>query len=642
MAEKLKHGELQRRIKELEKESHKHKKAEKVLREEKEFATSLIDNAPTFFVAIDVHGKIIMMNQNMLKTLGYKADEVVGKDYLSTFIPERDRDMLVSVFNNLTAKHKHTLNENHVYSKDGREFLVEWHGTPVFGTNGELKYFYGIGINITDRKRVEEALRESEDKYKSLTNNLNVGIYRNTVGPKGKFLEANPAIVKMFGFDTREEFLKVRVSDLYSNPSDRNEFSAKILKAGAVRNEELPLVKRNGTLFIGSVSAVVVKDDKGKAKYYDGIIEDITERKRTDEELRENEFFLKETQKVARLGGWKLNPEMDFLVWTEGVYDIIEAPLDYKPGLKEGLKYYVPEYLPALQERIQRCYSHGDPFAEECELITESGKRLWTEVRGVARIVEGKTAYVYGTFQDITERKQAQEALKESEKKYRQIYNNIIDVYYEANVDGIILEISPSIEKNSKYKREELIGKSLYDVYTNPEERSKLIEALIKDGSVNEYEINLTDKDDTQHICSINSMLIKDKNGNPIKIVGIMRDISDRKKAEKEKLVLEEKLFRSKKMESLGLLAGGVAHDLNNVLSGIVSYPELILMDLPEDSKFRKRIETIQESGQRAAAIVQDLLTVARGVATTKEALNLNELIGDYLHSPEFKKLKQF
>ncbi len=105
---------------------------------------------------------------------------------------------------------------------------------------------------------------------------------------------------------------------------------------------------------------------------------------------------------------------------------------------------------------------------------------------------------------------------------------------------------------------------------------------------------------------------------------------------------LEDKLVRSKKMESLGLLAGGVAHDLNNVLSGIVSYPELILMDLPEDSKFRKPIETMKESGHRAAAIVQDLLTVARGVATTKEALNLNDLVGDYLHSPEFNKLKQF
>jgi len=104
----------------------------------------------------------------------------------------------------------------------------------------------------------------------------------------------------------------------------------------------------------------------------------------------------------------------------------------------------------------------------------------------------------------------------------------------------------------------------------------------------------------------------------------------------------EEKLARYRKMESLGLLAGGVAHDLNNVLSGIVSYPELILIDLPEDSKLRKPIEIMQESGRKAVAIVQDLLTVARGVAITKEPLSLNDLIGDYLNSPEFRRLKNF
>ena len=104
----------------------------------------------------------------------------------------------------------------------------------------------------------------------------------------------------------------------------------------------------------------------------------------------------------------------------------------------------------------------------------------------------------------------------------------------------------------------------------------------------------------------------------------------------------EEKLARSKKMESIGLLAGGVAHDLNNVLSGIVSYPELLLLDLPKESSLRGPIETIQDSGKRASAIVQDLLTVARGVATTKEPMALNDIIGKYLSSAEFNKLKQF
>jgi len=134
----------------------------------------------------------------------------------------------------------------------------------------------------------------------------------------------------------------------------------------------------------------------------------------------------------------------------------------------------------------------------------------------------------------------------------------------------------------------------------------------------------------------------RDNEGNITHYEGIVIDITDSMQAAETLRQNKEKLARSKKMESLGLLAGGVAHDLNNVLSGIVSYPELLLLELPEDSQFRKPIETIKGSGDRAVAIVQDLLTVARGVATTKEPLNLNDLIDDYLNSPEFNKLKQF
>jgi PAS domain S-box-containing protein len=125
-------------------------------------------------------------------------------------------------------------------------------------------------------------------------------------------------------------------------------------------------------------------------------------------------------------------------------------------------------------------------------------------------------------------------------------------------------------------------------------------------------------------------------------ILAVLRDVTQRIQDEQARKQNEEKIERLKKMESLGLLAGGVAHDLNNVLSGIVGYPDLILMDLPEDSKLRRPIKVMQESGQRAAAIVQDLLTVARGVAVGRETLNLNEVIRDYLSSPEFDKLRQF
>jgi PAS domain S-box-containing protein len=141
---------------------------------------------------------------------------------------------------------------------------------------------------------------------------------------------------------------------------------------------------------------------------------------------------------------------------------------------------------------------------------------------------------------------------------------------------------------------------------------------------------------------SVRFFIVKDKTGKTIKTYGVNQDITERKRSEERLRESEEKLARSKKMESLGLLAGGVAHDLNNVLAGIVSYPELLLLELPEDSKFRESIQTIRDSGTRAVAIVQDLLTMARGVASPKETLNLNDIIREYEASPEFEELMKF
>ncbi len=132
----------------------------------------------------------------------------------------------------------------------------------------------------------------------------------------------------------------------------------------------------------------------------------------------------------------------------------------------------------------------------------------------------------------------------------------------------------------------------------------------------------------------------RDADGHALRAVGTYIDITARKEAEAEREALQEQLNRSRKMEALGLLAGGVAHDLNNVLSGIVSYPELLMMNLPEDSPLHNPLETIRKSGVRAAAIVQDLLTLARRGVVHREVVNLNDIISDYLTSPEHADLR--
>jgi len=135
---------------------------------------------------------------------------------------------------------------------------------------------------------------------------------------------------------------------------------------------------------------------------------------------------------------------------------------------------------------------------------------------------------------------------------------------------------------------------------------------------------------------------IYDENKNFVGVVVYNRDISMLKKAEQEKKNLEAQLQRAHKMESLGTLAGGVAHDLNNVLGGIVSYPELLLMQIPQDDPLRKPISIIRKSGEKAAAIVQDLLTLARRGVSVAEVVDIKKIIQDYLKSPEHEKLLEF
>ncbi|HBO45944.1 MAG TPA: hypothetical protein DD670_18885, partial [Planctomycetaceae bacterium] len=131
------------------------KRAEEQLRRERDFSKTLVETSPTFFVAIDPDGKTVMMNEVMLATLGYRPEEIVGKNYIETFVPEADRPLLAEVFGRLTHDQQPTVNENRVLTRDGRAFPVEWHGGPVRDAQGNVEYFFGVGIDITDRKRAE-------------------------------------------------------------------------------------------------------------------------------------------------------------------------------------------------------------------------------------------------------------------------------------------------------------------------------------------------------------------------------------------------------------------------------------------------------------------------------------------------------
>ena len=244
---------------------------------------------------------------------------------------------------------------------------------------------------------------------------------------------------------------------------------------------------------------------------------------------------------------------------------------------------------------------------------------------------------------EIKEHRTTGKALRQSEQRYRTIFENILDTYFKIASDGIITEISPSGARLLDYdSADELNGKDFVrELCTDVEEGQKFQAELRENCRVAHFEMRLNRRDGTTVFVEVMAHIIYDESGRPLGSEGMIRDITERKKSWEEQRQLEDQLVRARKMEALGLLAGGVAHDLNNVLSGVVAYPELLLLDLPEDSSLKAPLEAIQSSGQRAAAIVQDLLTLAqRGVLQT-EVLNLNSVISEYMVSVEYQKFKQ-
>ena len=323
-------------------------------------------------------------------------------------------------------------------------------------------------------------------------------------------------------------------------------------------------------------------------------------------QIEENERKLSAAMRVARLSYW----EDDFenrVSWSEEGCRILGVPLyEHSWTWDRFMELIYPDDRRLLNESRKIAMQGKSNYQISFRVVHPDGEMQCFEAVGESVLGEtGQPIRMVGAVQDVSERKRAEEALRESEEKYRTIFENIQDVYYETSLDGTILEISPSIESASQYSRKELVGKSLYDIYTNPEERDELLKLFLDKGTVRDFEITLTDKDGSQRLCSISALLIRDEQDNPIKLAGTIRDIAERKR-------LEAQLLKSQKMESIGNLAGGIAHDFNNILSSIIGFTELSLDEVEKGTHIEDNLQEVYTAGKRAKDLVRQILAFAR------------------------------
>jgi PAS domain S-box-containing protein len=277
------------------------KQAHDTLRKERDFNQSLIDASPTFFVAIDTNGKVAMMNTAMLNAIGYTKEEAIGKNYIETFVPLEDQELLGKIFTELTQFNQPTLNQNHVLTKEGNRLLVEWHGRSVFKSDCSFEFFFGVGIDISERGHAEEALRESEERFRQMAELLPVTIYESDL--QGNIKYANQTAFKASGYTPEDLETGLNLLDLIT-PEERHRIKQnipRILAGEYIGGMEYTALRKDGSTFpMANYSSVILK--KNKPVGLRGIVIDLTERKDSEEKESLYQLQLMQAEKMATLG----------------------------------------------------------------------------------------------------------------------------------------------------------------------------------------------------------------------------------------------------------------------------------------------------------------------------------------------------
>jgi two-component system, sporulation sensor kinase E len=331
------------------------KRAEEALRESGERLRMVIQSMPVMLDALDADRNIIVWNQECERVTGYRAEEIVGNPRgLELLYP--DTDYLQRVLTEWDERGDEFRNwELECTSKDGNVKTVAWSNiSGRFAVPGWATW--AVGIDVTERKRAEKALRDSEERYRSLFDRVPVGLYRTT--PEGQVLDANPAVVEMLGYPDREALLATNAADGYVNPEDRQRWQALMEQKGIVRDYETQWCQRDGTVVWLRETGRAVRDDEQRVLCYEGILEDVTERRQMEKRMRQSERLAAMGYMAAALAHEVNNPLQTIRSNLELLLAFDLEPDEHRQRLDIALQQI---------ERLVRITHHMLSFAQPAE-----------------------------------------------------------------------------------------------------------------------------------------------------------------------------------------------------------------------------------------------------------------------------------
>lgn len=500
-----------------------------------EFRTAVMQSVDGIALT-DMTGNVRFVNKAFAEMHGYSPEEVIGRHIRIFHTEEQEEGEVKSFMDRLLTSGLSSEGELWHVHRDGTEFPT--YMTTSILKNADNKPFGLIGIarDTTERKKVEKALNQSRELLQAVIDHSQYLIYAKDL--QGRFILASQSLAEFFG-QQRDQLLGKTSHDFLPKESADQHWAN---DQEVMANKNLLQIEETVITPDGLLTFLTTKfplfDSNGTIYAVCGASIDITGRKELEESLRQSEERLRETSRIARVGGWEIDLVGNTLLWTEETFRIHELETDHSPDVAQAIGFYHPDDQSTVNSEVQSAIENGCDFDLEARLITAKKNLRWVRAVGKAVFSNGRAVRIQGMIQDITDRRLVEEELRESEEKYRSLFDNAILGIYRTTPEGQYLDMNPAFARIAGYNSPAEMMAEIHDIgkqlYARPDDRLRIGELLKRDGEIRNFETEIHHREGHSIWISVNSTAARNEDGSIKYWEGTIEEITARKLAEAE------------------------------------------------------------------------------------------------------------